>query len=262
MRLGMSSAAFYSRLETEDQATHLRDFPIEVCEVFLETPSEYCRAFGQVVRERLGDLPCMSVHPKGTQYESDIFGRSHRQVEDALKIFTGVCDAAQAIGAKYYVFHGPGTARGPVPPQKANALQERFGRMREIAAQRGVRILWENVTWCSVRTVEEVRTAKALLPDVGFVLDVKQAWQAGVSPFDMAEAMGQDLCHVHLLDWNDQGQLCLPGQGTMDWTAFFRLLKGIGYDGAAILEPYDWHARDEDALRRSLDHLHQAMAQA
>lgn len=34
MKLGLSSAAFYGRMETEEAAAHLRDFPIEVCEIF------------------------------------------------------------------------------------------------------------------------------------------------------------------------------------------------------------------------------------
>ena len=91
MTVGMSSAAFYGRLETEDQAALLREFPVDVCEIFLETHSEYSAAFGAQVRERLAGLRCLSVHPKGTQFEQDLFGRSRRQAEDALRAFRGLC---------------------------------------------------------------------------------------------------------------------------------------------------------------------------
>jgi len=262
MKLGMSSAAFYGKMETEDQASHLLDFDLEVCEVFLETYSEYNTAFGQEIRRRLGKLPCVSTHPKGTQYEPDIFGRSKRQIADSLGLFALVCDAGQAMGARYYVMHGPGNVRKPVPPEKVNALQERFALMREIAAARGMEVLWENVSWCTVRTPEQVHSVKQLLPGIGFVLDVKQAWEAGVSPWEMASAMGENLRHLHLLDRNADGKLCLPGQGETDWQDFFRHVKDLGFDGAAILEPYGWHVTDEDALRRSLDHLREAMAKA
>ena len=60
MKIGLSSAAFYSRAETEDQAIRLRNFNIDVCEVFLETHSEYNASFGRLVKENLGDLPCIS----------------------------------------------------------------------------------------------------------------------------------------------------------------------------------------------------------
>lgn len=254
MKLGLSSAAFYGRMETEDAAAHVRDFPVEALEVFLETYSEYTAAFGREVRRRIGPLCCTSVHPKGTQFEPDLFGRSARQAEDALRIFTGVCEAGAALGAAYYVFHGPGNARNPVPPGRINALRERFARMQEAAARCGVRILWENVSWCSVRTAEQVREARRLLPGIGFVLDVKQALRGGEDPLGLMEAMGEDLCHVHVLDWDGAAER-LPGEGVMDWPLFFRRLRHIGYDGAVILEPYDRQARDEVALRRSLEYL-------
>ena len=252
----MSSAAFYGRLETEDAAAHVRDFPVETCEVFLQTYSESGRRFGTMVRSRVEDMPCASVHAKGSQFELDLFGRSKRQVEDAMGIFTGVCDAGQALGARYYVFHGPGSARGAQPPERINALQERFARMREIAAGRGMEILWENVSYCSLRKPEHVLQLKTLLPGIGFVLDVKQALQADVDVLDMMHAMGSNLKHVHVLDRMTDGKLCLPGQGTMDWQAFFKELKKIGYVGAVILEPYEQQARDEDALRECLEYLH------
>lgn len=256
MRVGLSSAAFYGRLETEDAAAHVRDFPAQVCEVFLETHSEYCRSFGQLVRQKLGDLPCVSVHAKGTQFEPDLFGRSHRQVEDAMGIFAGVCDAGEALGAKYYVFHGPGNARNALPPDKVNALQERFGRMREIAAQRGMEVLWENVSWCSIRTPQDVQRARELLPGLHFVLDVKQALRGGVDVLEMIAAMGRDIRHVHVLDWDAQGELRLPGEGSVDWQAVLAALRNVGYDGTILLEPYGHQATDEAVLRRSLDYLH------
>lgn len=255
MRLGLSSAAFYGRMETEDAAAHVLDFPVQACEVFLETFSEYTASFGTEVRQRLGGLYCPSVHAKGTQFEPELFGRSMRQAEDALRIFAGVCDAGQALGAKYYVFHGPGNARNAMPPDKVRALQERFGRMREIAARRGMEVLWENVSWCSIRTPEDVRRARELLPGLGFVLDVKQTMQGGVDVLDMIDAMGSDIRHVHVLDWDAKVVLKLPGEGVVDWPGILHSLKAVGYDGVILLEPYDYQARDEDALRRSIEYL-------
>ena len=107
MRIGLSSAAFSGRMETEEEAARTAALGVPCCEVFLETFSEYSGDFGREVRARLGETECVSVHPKGTQFESDLFGRSRRQVEDAMAWFAGVCDAGRALGAKYYIFHGP-----------------------------------------------------------------------------------------------------------------------------------------------------------
>ena len=255
MKLGMSSAAFYGQMETEDQATLLRSFPLDVCEVFLETHSEYSAAFGALVKERLAGLSCLSVHPKGTQFEQDLFGRSARQAQDALRAFRGVCEAGQALGARYYVFHGPYSVSGRLRPEAVHELTERMARLRGIAAEHGLELLWENVSWCALREPRDVRFMMEQLPDIGFVLDVKQALRAGVRPMDMLEAMGSRVRHVHALDQDAEGRLCLPGQGEQDWPALMRRLRELGYEGAVILEPYEWMARDHEALRRSLDFL-------
>ena len=85
MKLGLTSAAFYGRMETEDAAGFLTQLDIDCCEVFLETFSEYSADFAATVRRNLGNLPCVSVHPKGTQFEPDLFGQSARNRKDAEK---------------------------------------------------------------------------------------------------------------------------------------------------------------------------------
>ena len=251
----MSSAAFYGQMETEDQAALLRDFPVDMCEIFLETHSEYTADFGELVRERLAGLPCLSVHPKGTQFEQDLFGRSGRQERDALRAFRGVCEAGQALGARYYVFHGPFAVSGRLRPEGIFEFHKRVANLRAIASEHGLELLWENVSWCALQKPEDARAITAAFPDMGFVLDVKQAMRAGVEPLRMLEAMDGRIRHVHALDNDVSGRLCLPGQGVVDWRALMGALRAGGYDGAVMLEPYEWMARDHAALRRSLDFL-------
>lgn len=255
MKIGMSCAAFYGQCETEDAAARTAAFPVDACEVFVQTPSEYCAEFGRIVREKLGGMRCVSVHPMGTQFEQQLFGRSHRQVEDAFRLFTGVCDAGREMGAAFYVFHGPFGVHAPLAPERIYNLPATFRRMQEIAASRGLTVLWENVHWCALRGPDEVRTLRTLLPEIGFVLDTKQAYRAGFTPFEMLEAMGDRVRHVHALDTVANGTLCLPGDGTIDWRALFSALRHRGFDGTVILEPYEYLARDEAALRRSLAYL-------
>lgn len=256
----MSSAAFYGHGETEDQAAMLVAYPLDVCEVFLQTRSEYSASFGALVKERLAGLPCVSAHPKGgTQYELDLFGRSNRQTEDAMALFEQVCAAAEALGARYYVMHGPFSVSGRLRVAQIHELRQRTLRLRDIAAGYGVDMLWENVHWCALRDPEDVREMTAILPEQRFVLDVKQAYRAGTTPYAMLEAMGDRVRHVHALDMDAGGRLCLPGRGVTDWRSLMRELRDRGYDGAVILEPYEWMARDPEALKRSLGFLRDAM---
>lgn len=255
MRIGLSAAAFYGRMETEDQAVHLHAFAPEVCEIFLETHSEYSADFGALVKSRLGEIPCVSVHPKGTQFEPDLFGRSPRQTADAERSFAGVLAAGEALGAQWYVWHGPPALTGPLTPRNIHQLQERFARLQAMAQARGLEILWENVSWCAGRRVEDIAALREMLPGLHFTLDIKQAYRAGIDPFDMLRAMGGEIRHVHVLDWDASGRLCLPGQGTVDFRRLLGELAQLGYEGSVIIEPYPAHAMDADALRRSLDFL-------
>jgi sugar phosphate isomerase/epimerase len=255
MRLGLTSAAFYGRLETEDAAIKLREFPVDTCEIFLETRSEYNLEFGRLTRERLGSLPCRAVHAKGTQFESDLFGASPRQRQDAFQILSGVLDCGQALGAGVYVFHGMPDHRGGLKPERIPRLCDTVGHIIMLAGERGIQLAWENVSWCALKRPEDAAYLKEACPGLFFVLDIKQAVQAGADPFAFLPIMGERLIHVHVLDFDHSGRLCLPGQGTFDFTRLRRELDAMDYQGDVILEPYAAQAEDEHALWESICYL-------
>lgn len=255
MNVGLSSAAFFGRMDTEDQAAKVQEFPVQCCEVFLQTISEYTADFGDLVREKLNGLPCVSVHAMSSQFESELFSVYHRQAEDALRQFAGACAAGQAMGARYYVLHGKAGYVSPVKITTVPQLQETMALLQKTAADYGLEVLWENVSWCALRSVEDVLQVRKLLPEQRFVLDVKQAFRTGQDLQAMILAMGDRLAHVHVLDHTAEGEMCLPGEGVTDWRKMAETLRNVGYAGAYILEPYERQARDEAALRRSILYL-------
>ncbi len=252
MRLGLSSAAFYGRLETEDAAEKLRDFPVACCEIFLETWSEYSSDFGKTVRERLRFLPCRSIHAKGLQFEGDLFGASEKQRRDAFRLLENVLDCGAALGAGVWVFHGPPDVRSGLAPNRIRGLSDTLGRVCRMAGERGMVMAWENVSWCALKSPEDAKYLMEACPALAFTLDIKQAKLTGVDPFAFLPVLGSRLAHVHVLDWDEGGRLCLPGQGSFDFPRFFQALADMGYQGDIILEPYAAQAEDEAALAQSL----------
>ena len=257
MRLGLSSAAFYGRLETEESAAHLKELPLDFCEIFLETRSEYSAAFGQEVFSALNGLECLSIHPQGIQFESGLFGASPRQRRDAFETLTWVLDCGQALGARVLVFHGPPDVRGSLRPGRIARLRETVAEFCALAEARGICLGWENVSWCALKRPEDAAFLREACPGLHFVLDIKQAYQAGEDTFDFLPVLGDRLCHVHVLDWDETGSLCLPGQGVFDFPRLRRELENIGYQGDILLEPYAPQAADEGALLASLAYLRQ-----
>ena len=260
MKLGLSTAAYYVRLETEDAAAHIQKrFELDCVEVFLETRSEYSADFGRLVREKLNGVPATSVHPLGTAFENSVFGRSARQRADAMEIVCGVLDAAQALDAGIYVYHGNHNAKGGGVSDNFERFQEGLALMNAQAKARGIRLCWENVSWCVMSTPERVRKVRDMYPDMGFVLDVKQAMQSGFDARDFLTVMGDRLMNVHVLDCDAQGKLCLPGQGCYDFKGFFAALRSIGYDKTVILEPYSTSFSRDEEIEESIAFLRAAM---
>lgn len=258
MQLGMSTAAFYGRWETEEAARQIAKLPLDCAEVFLQSSSETTVPFAGIVKENLGGMPCTSVHPMGA-YENYMARRPARQMQDAFDQFRRILDAGAVLGAKTFVYHGRHT---PLLNPLAWDLSwnvEALVPMCEEAAQRGMAIGWENVYWCQLTEPKRVLEAKEALSDVRFTLDIKQAMRAGQDPLDFVRAMGERLCNVHVCDWKEDGTLCLPGEGVVDFDALFAALDETGYDGPVIMEPYLGMIESEEALLRSIDFLRAAM---
>ena len=255
MRLGLSTSAFYGRWETEESAQAISRMGLNCAEVFLQTRSEYTREFAQCVRENLGSVPCTSVHPLGTPFENALISRSMRQRRDARDVLCSVLDAAAELGSAMYVHHGRHSPRGEVLPWKMSANAEMIGIIAEEAKARGMFVAWENVSWCQLISPERVLEAKDALPDVRFTLDIKQAMKSGYDPSAFICAMGDRLANVHICDWDTEGRLCLPGEGSFDFSAFFARLKEAGYDGPVIVEPYLALIGSDEALVQSITYI-------
>ena len=258
MRIGISTAAFYGKLETEEAAARIAETGAACCEVFLQTDQEYTVQFARRVKRALSGVPCSGVHPLGTAFENQFFSRSPRQREDAKDRYLRVLDAAAELGARHYVYHGRNTPQlAPLPfdPQR-NA--DVVGPMCEMARQRGLVLSWENVFWCQLTTPDRAEAMRRLLPQVRFTLDNKQAMRAGVDPFAFLPAMGDALCNVHLCDCTEEGELCLPGEGSFPFSRFLRAAAGVRPDCSVILEPYSNLIRAPEDASRALRALQEA----
>lgn len=252
MKIGLSTAAFYGKWEVEEAAAHLRGYGAECAEVFFQTRSEYTKEFARLTRDRLGGLPCTSVHPFGTAFENEFFGRSARQRADAMDMLRRVLDAAAELDARLYVYHGRYSPARVELPFDAQRNAEVVARMQEEATQRKIKIAWENVCWCQLTTPERAHEIRRMLPEIRFTLDIKQAMRAGCDPIDFVDAMGGQLANVHVCDWDENGRLCLPGEGTFDFSAFIRALRRANYAGAVIVEPYLALVKSDEALEKSI----------
>ena len=112
MKIGVSTATYFSRFYTEDALERIARLGADVCEVFFASRCEYTAAFAEVLRARLEDarhiapLNVHSIHALTNQFEPELFSVNDRAYNDALETFESVLKVGEAIGAKHYTFHG------------------------------------------------------------------------------------------------------------------------------------------------------------
>jgi sugar phosphate isomerase/epimerase len=112
------------------------------------------------------------------------------------------------------------------------------------------------------RLNEAAEFARSCGPGVGLLLDSWHWHLAGLTTEDIIDVGGQIL-HVHIADVPDapdetlrDTERALPGEGVVDFAAFFRALDSVGYSGTASPEiPGKWSEGMSrlDSARRGLE---------
>jgi sugar phosphate isomerase/epimerase len=179
-----------------------------------------------------------SVHPFTCGYEGVLlFSNYEGRYEDSLQLYRQYFVAAQFLGADKLILHGMqnfGSSDGVL-----ERYSKRYRSLYRIGQEYGVTVAQENVTRFFSESPSFIRSLRQLLgEECAFCFDVKQSVRSQVDCYEMIEAMGDRLVHVHLSD-NRPGETCLvPGQGTMDLAHLLETLHQNHFDGSVILEVY------------------------
>ena len=115
------------------------------------------------------------------------------------------------------------------------------------AQEAGLMLCLETVSWCYLRTPEQVADVRRANLPVGFTFDTFQAGESETDPVALIQAMNADRClrTVHIADYAPGApRHLLPGQGILDWHAILGTLQRGGYTGPLILEPAHIQAPD------------------
>ena len=258
MQVGISTASLFGKYSVEDAPARIAAFGASICEVFLNTFSEYRDEFIGLLSERIHkhNLRVYSIHPMGTQFEPQLFSLHIRQREDAFRIYEQVLQAGRALGASCYVMHGPSTMYGAVRNMELERIGPIVQTLCEMAKEYGLVHAWENVSWClfhepsfGLRLLDATKA-----DDLRFTLDIKQAVRSRYTPLEYIEAVGERLINLHICDYIESSncvQPVLPGQGKCNLEELYCALLNTGYNGPAILEVYSDLYEDENELEKS-----------
>lgn len=237
MRIGISTACFYPEL-TEKALLLAAQAGADCTEIFVNSDSEFSPSFFDKLASSIqgSGMEVVSIHPFTSGFEPMFFFSQYaRRMQDGLALYRRFFELSARIGARYFVLHGA-LYQVDLPDKE---IFDRFRMLRRLAKEEGVHLLQENVARCKSRSPDFIRRMRAYLgAEAEFVLDTKQALRSGVSVEEMRLAMGEGLRHIHISDCSDQKDCVLPGQGKLDFSAFYRTLLAAGYTGDMVLEVY------------------------
>ena len=256
MKVGISTASFFLKSETEDTLNILNAMGVEVCEIFLTTFREYRKEFVDMLLERKGKLDIHSIHTLNLQYEGELFNASPRTREDCEFFFRQAAEAGARLNANYYTFHGPPRLKRTPYNINYDWMGKRLKELNSIMLEYGGRcqIAYENVHWTFFSNPEFFEKLKEKV-DIKATLDIKQARQSGIEYAEYIKEMNKDIVTVHLSDVDENGKMCLPGKGVTDFKDLFARLQGVGFDGALLIEAYQSDFETFDELFKSLDYV-------
>ena len=260
MQAGISTASLFTRQNNEEALPFFHEIGVKTAEVFLTSFSEYDRAFARLLAERKGDVRVNSVHVLNTQFEPQLFGDHERVVKDAYGWLERVLECAQELGAPYYTFHGTARVkRASRSGERDNfpLMIEGFLKLVSFCQERGVTICLENVEWATYNRPGVFSKIAEKIPTLRGVLDIKQA-RISEHPYEeYLKEMGERIAYVHVSDLNEQGRMCLPGQGCFDFDTLISRLLDVGFDGDFFVEVYNKDFENDRDLKNACDFLNE-----
>lgn len=240
MYLGISTACFYPDLVEENLKT-IASLGVKKAEVFFNTASEVTPEFAAMLRKEADarDVQIASVHPYTSLMEGMLlFTDYERRTEDGLREYENYFHCASILGASFLTFHGERNMGPQDTEEKFRRKCEVYRRLCALAQQYGITLAQENVAWCKSGNPAYMRSLYEAVPELRYTLDIKQAHRAGQHWKAFTDAVGDRIVNVHINDFSAKESCMLPGEGQMDYAAFFHELRKLNYQGNAIIEVY------------------------
>lgn len=237
MFAAVSTACLYP-MPTEDALYDLCLHGVGAVEVFLNAPSETRAVFVSDLKAILSryNVRCTAVHPWTAPNEGFmLFSGYPRRCRDFLEESKRVFETAAALGARYYILHGPplGGCR------EVSVYCERFHMLAEVGRTFGITVTQENVNRYESMNLTFLRAfLKQLGDEAKLTFDTKQAVRAGMDFDEAARLLGSAIVNVHLSDHGPRGDCLRIGKGTFDIVKFLAAIHARGFDGAVVLELY------------------------
>ena len=233
---GISTACFYPAV-TEDSLLQLAALEPPCVEVFLNAATElqpqYLKRL-RAIADHAG-IRVVSVHPYCSIMEPMLFfSQYQRRFEEGVELYKHFFRAAALLGADTLVFHGD-HKQSPLPREE---YFRRFLILWEEAKAMGIHLCQENVERCASGKIDFLANMRKCLPQVEYILDVKQAVRSGIDPLKLVAILGNQVRHIHMSDHRKGADCLIPGDGVFNIREFLLTMRNNRFSGGVIVELY------------------------
>ncbi len=235
--------------QTEDVLLHLKEIGAETSEIHLQTFYEYRPEFAKKYAPRLEgtEVACISVAPQN--FEPQLFSENRRIRGDGLYWLDQLARSAQLFDAKNYALCGAVQNCGC---NVFGEIAERLGYVAEFCSRYGLNLCLENCVVGIYSRPNLFCELKQRVQTLSGVFNLEQA-RKSCYPYQMyINDMSGAISCARLSDMDQNGKICLPGEGGTDFKEVLKRLKGAGFDGALII---DAPAGELAELSRSAEHI-------
>ncbi len=254
MSFGVSTSCLYPQ-NTEEALEELGKLGVKTCEVFLNSPCELTREFGDILNKIKNEygMRIVSVHPFSSFAETYmLFSEYRRRFGDTLDLYRRTFELAAQLGAKFSAIHGS-LLTGKISDAE---YFERFSKLCEAGKECGISVCQENVNRHFSESPEFLKKMRNCMGDnFKMIFDVKQAVRSGYDAIEFAKEFKNNIVHLHISD-NKQGFDCLPpGCGEFNFRKLFEVMDSANYKGDYIIELYRSNFGEPSELKKALDYI-------
>ena len=255
MKIGISLACYYP-MHPEDTIERIAKLGFDTVEFFVNTFSELSDDYVSALKEKCDkyNLKVYSIHPFTSALENYLFFSQYdRRIEDAKYLYELYCKTALKLGAKVINIHGD---RG-LGLTDVDAYAKCLDPLLNLSSKYGLYLSNENVFFNSVNHPEFIYKLKEKFGKntVKFTFDIKQANKGGSDPYEVCQAMGEDVVNFHINDYDDKNICLLPGKGVVNHREIMNLLIENSYSGPALIEVYSNNFKTDDDIAVSKAYL-------
>ncbi len=253
MNIGISTGCVYPML-VEEAIEKLSDCGFNVFELFLNCDYEFSDEYADIINKITvqKNVKIKSIHFYLAAVEGLLlFSNYERRTIEGFRRYEDYFKSIAKMGGEYGILHG--VKAGAITEGK---YFERYKQLSRLAKYSGITLLLENVNGYMSQSPEFLHHIREELgDDVAFNFDLKQAIRSGNNPYEILDAMGDNLKNIHINDYNEHETCLLPGHGNFDYKRLFDYLNKNNYKGDMLIEVYRHNFNDLCELKEAKEFL-------